>query len=333
MTSSDISTVRDAILRRRRFVLTTHVNPDGDGLGSELALRAGLLQLGKSVAIVNHSPTPDHYRWLDPDDVVAAYSPGVHAAEIRSADALIVLDTNQPDRLRAMADPVTASPALKLVIDHHQDPDPFADLYFIDSGATSTGELIYLLLASLPGVTLTREIAVALYTAIMTDTGSFRYPRTGAGTHRIVSRLIECGADPPAIFSSVYETWSPGRMRLLGEALDTLAVSGGGAIASMLTTREMFARTGTTEVETDTFSTYPMNIRGVRIGILFTELADGVKISFRSKGTIPVNLLAREFGGNGHVNASGARLHDTAFDVIVGQVLRAAEKYIDNPAS
>lgn len=333
MTSSDISTVRDAILRRHRFVLTTHVNPDGDGLGSELALRAGLLQLGKSVAIVNHSPTPDHYRWLDPDGAVAAYSPGVHAAHIRAADALIVLDTNQPDRLRAMADPVTASPALKLVIDHHQDPDPFADLYFIDPEATSTGELIYRLLESLPGVTITREIAVGLYTAIMTDTGSFRYPRTGAGTHRIASRLIECGADPPSIFSSVYETWSQGRMRLLGEALDTLTLSGGGAIAAMMTTREMFARTGTTEVETDTFSTYPMNIRGVRIGILFTELADGVKISFRSKGTIPVNLLAKEFGGNGHVNASGARLYDTAFDAIVGRVLRAAEKYIDNPAS
>ncbi len=172
---------------------------------------------------------------------------------------------------------------------------------------------------------------MALYTAIMTDTGSFRYPRTDAGTHRIVSRLIECGADPPSIFSRVYETWTPGRMRLLGEALDTLSLSGGGAIATMLTTREMFARTGTTEVETDTFSTYPMNIRGVRIGILFTELADGVKISFRSKGAIPVNALAKEFGGNGHINASGARLHDVKLEAVVRDVLLAAGKYLDHP--
>ncbi len=333
MPSSDITTVRDAILQRQRFVLTTHVNPDGDGLGSELALRAGLLQLGKSVTIVNYSPTPEYYRWLDPDGVAATYAPGVHAAEILAADALLVLDTNQPERLRAMADPVTSSAALKLVIDHHQDPHPFADMYYIDTEATSTGELIYRLLESFRGVSITREIAVALYTAIMTDTGSFRFPRTNAGTHTIISRLIECGADPPSIFSNVYETWSQGRMRLLGEALDTLTLSGGGAIAAMMTTGEMFARTGTTEVETDTFSTYPMNIQGVRIGILFTELKDGVKISFRSKGMIPVNLLAREFGGGGHVNASGARLYDTTFDVIVGEVQLAAEKYIDNPAS
>ena len=332
MTPSDMAMVRDVIRRQNRFVLTTHVNPDGDGLGSELALRAGLLQLGKSVTIVNHSHTPEHYRWLDPSGMVSHYAPGTHDPEIAAADAILVLDTNHPDRLRSMEGPVRNSRAVKVVIDHHLDPHAFADLYYLDPDATSTGEMIFLLLESLGDVTVREEIAVALYTAIMTDTGSFRYPRTGAGTHRIVSRLIECGADPPSIFGRVYETWTPGRMRLLGEALDTLALSGDGAIATMLTTREMFSRTGTTEVETDTFSTYPMNIRGVRIGILFTELKDGVKISFRSKETIPVNLLAKEFGGNGHLNASGARLHDVRLDDVVRDVLRAAEKYLDNPA-
>ncbi|HLB00483.1 MAG TPA: bifunctional oligoribonuclease/PAP phosphatase NrnA, partial [Bacteroidota bacterium] len=148
---------------------------------------------------------------------------------------------------------------------------------------------------------------------------------------RITAKLIEEGADPPTVFSLIYETWSPGRMRLLGEALDTLTVSHGGAVAHMLATRKMFNGTGTTETETDTFSVYPMNILGVRIGMLFTELADGVKISFRSKGTIPVNRLAREFGGNGHLNASGARLHNVSLDGVVTDVLKAAEKYIDNP--
>jgi phosphoesterase RecJ-like protein len=321
--------VKDVIRRHSRFVLTTHVNPDGDGLGSELALRAGLKRIGKEAAIVNHSHTPDHYRWLDPSGLVAHYAPVLHDPLIASAGAILVLDTNQPDRLRSMEGPVRASAAARAVIDHHLDPHPFADAYFIDQDATSTGEMIFRLLESFGGITIDAEIAVPLYTAIMTDTGSFRYPRTGARTHRIVSTLIECGADPPAIFGKVYETWSPGRMRLLGEALDTLSLSCGGAIASMLTTREMFSRTGTTEIETDTFSTYPMNIMDVRIGILFTELKDGVKISFRSKGTIPVNLLAREFGGNGHLNASGARLHDVRLDEVVPKVLLAAQKYLE----
>jgi phosphoesterase RecJ-like protein len=298
--------VRDVIRRNGRFVLTTHVNPDGDGLGSELALLAGLKRLGKTAWIVNHSPTPEHYTWLDPEGLVEPYAAECHDPIIASAGAILVLDTNQPDRLRSMERPVMASPATRAVIDHHLDPHPFADAYFIDSDATSTGEMIFRLLESFEGVDIDGEIAVPLYTAIMTDRG----------------------ADPPSIFGRVYETWTPGRMRLLGEALDTLSLSGGGAVASMLTTREMFSRTGTTEIETDTFSTYPMNIRDVRIGILFTELRDGVKISFRSKGTIPVNLLAKEFGGNGHLNASGARLHDVALGDVVPRVLAAAEKYL-----
>ncbi len=331
MTASDMHTMRDLLRRKNRFVLTTHVNPDGDALGSELALRAGLLQLGKSVSIVNHSPTPEHYRWLDPGGLIARYEPATHDPGIADADLLVVLDTNQPDRLRSLEEPFRKSPAPKAVIDHHQDPHPFADAYYVDPSATSTGEMIFRLLQSFDDVTIGEDIAVALYTAIMTDTGSFRYPRTDAGTHRIISTLIERGADPPSIFSRVYETWTPGRMRLLGEALDTLTLSGGGAIATMLTTREMFTRTVTTEVETDTFSTYPMNIRGVRIGILFTELVDGVKISFRSKGAIQVNALAKEFGGNGHINASGARLHDVPLDAVVRDVLLAAQKYLDHP--
>jgi len=333
MKQADLETIIRTLRGGGDFLLTTHVNPDGDGLGSELALRAGLVRSGKKVRIVNHSPTPGHYRWLDPDGLVEHYSPEVHDGLIASAGMIVVLDTNQPDRLRSLAAPVRASKAVRVIIDHHLDPDPFADICYIDDGATSTGELVFRILTSLLDGPLGPGIAVPLYTAVMTDTGSFRYPRTGAGTHRMVAQLIEEGADPPSVFASVYETWSPGRMRLLGEALDTLTVSDGGSIAHMVTTRKMFSGTGTTEIETDTFSAYPMNIRNVRIGILFTELADGVKISFRSKGSIPVNRLAREFGGNGHLNAAGARLHDVSLDAVVSDVLNAAKKYIDNQAT
>lgn len=328
-----MAAVADLVRRIDRFVLTTHVNPDGDGLGSELAMLEALRRMGKTASIVNHSPTPDHYRWLDPAGSVEHYDPARHDGLIASTGAVLVLDTNQPDRLRSMEAPVRASAATRAVIDHHLDPHSFADTYFIDSDATSTGEMVFRLIDSFGDVTIDAPIAVPLYTAIMTDTGSFRYPRTGAETHRIASRLIDAGADPPSIFSQVYETWSPGRMRLLGEALDTLSLSGEGMVATMTATREMFARTGTTEVETDTFSTYPMHIQGVRIGILFIELRDGVKISFRSRGPIPVNRLAAEFGGNGHLNASGARLHNVALGEIVPRVVAAAQKYLHHHRS
>jgi phosphoesterase RecJ-like protein len=333
MNIADHTTVSRLLREHRTFVLTTHVNPDGDALGSELALCRGLRQLGKTVTVVNHSPTPAHYHWLDPAREIMRYSAADHGALIESANVVVVLDTNQPDRLRTMEGPVTASKGTRLVIDHHLDPHPFGDHYLIDSDATSTGEIIYRLLGACEGIRIGPDIAVPLYTAIMTDTGSFRYPRTDAETHRIISDLIECGADPPSIFGSVYETWTPGRMRLLGEALDTLSVSVNGELAHMLTTQEMFARTGTNEIETDTFSTYPMNIRNVKIGILFTELKDGVKISFRSKGLIPVNALAREFNGNGHLNAAGARLHDVKLPDLIPGVLAAAARYLDNSSS
>ncbi|MBI4810115.1 MAG: hypothetical protein HY800_01445 [Ignavibacteriales bacterium] len=178
-------------------------------------------------------------------------------------------------------------------------------------------------------VVIDREIAVALYTAIMTDTGSFRYPRTDSETHTIAAHLIKCGADPTQSFVNVYENWTCGRMRLLGEALDTLKTAYDGKVAYIVCTQKMFKETGTTEVETDNFTVYPMSIQGVLIGILFNELSNGVKISFRSKGNIPINELAKEFGGNGHLNAAGVRLFDKKLEEISPLVIESAGKYVN----
>lgn len=318
-----------AILRSHRtFILTTHVNPDGDALGSELALARTLRKLGQSVRILNHSATPENYRWMDPDCELLTFSASDHRSLLLAAEVIIILDTNHPDRLRSLAPSVLESKALKVVIDHHLDPDAFADHYYVDGDATSTGELLFHVIASLPEITLTKDLAVPLYTAIMTDTGSFRYPRTSEKTHRIAAELLRAGVDPSEVFVNVYENWTPGRMRLLGEVLDSMKTASDGKIAYVICTRDMFRNTGTTEVETDSFTVYPMSIRGVRVGILFNELVDGVKISFRSKGTIPINELAKEFGGNGHMNAAGARLFDVRLDDIISQVIGQAEKYV-----
>jgi len=313
------------------FLLTTHVNPDGDAVGSEIALASWLRARGKDVRIVNASPLPPFYRWLDPEGRIALYDARRDDPVIASRDVIVVLDANHPGRLHAMEDAVLKSPALRICIDHHLDPDPFTAHALIDESATSTGEILFRLLYGDPPARIDPVAAAALYCAIMTDTGSFRYPRTGPDTHRIAARLIEAGADPVAIYTAVYEQWSPARMRLLGEVLAGMATAYDGRLAHITVTQAMFARTATTVEDTENFTMYPMSVGGVAIGILFLEIAGGVKISFRSRGAVPVNALAAEFGGNGHMNAAGARVGGDT-DAVRRRVLEAAGKYIKVPA-
>ncbi len=320
--------IADILRRHRRFVLTTHINPDGDGLGSELALAHWLRAAGKDVAILNHSATPAVYRFLDPGGLIRTYDEPADRGTILDAEVIIVVDTNHPERLRSLESAVLRSPALKVVIDHHLDPAPFADHYLLDDDATSTGEIVYRVAIELWGVTLPAESATALYCAIMTDTGSFRYPRVDAETFQICAHLLQCGADPVCVYSEVYERWSPGRIHLLGLMLEGLAVEYGGRLAHVSITRADLAKTGTTEEDTDNFTTFPMSIRGVAAGILFLELPGEVKISFRSRGNIPINDLAKEFGGNGHRNAAGARIVGLPIDEARSLVVAAAGKYV-----
>lgn len=328
--TSTLENIVSIIRTQDSFVLTTHVNPDGDGLGSELALAACLTGMGKEVHILNHSATPAVYRFLDPAGRIQQFREEL-AHLLTGADVIIVLDTNAPGRIRSLQPYVAASKSIKVCIDHHLDPAPFADHYLIDPEATSTGEMMYRVLTALQGPALSPTMATSLYCAIMTDTGSFRYPRVDPEIHRIVAHLIECGADPVAIFHEVYEQWSPGRIHLLGAMLGNLRTAHDGRLAHACVTRRMLTDTRTLEEDTDNFTTYPMSIEGVQAGIFFLELDNGVKISFRSRGDIPINELAKEFGGNGHKNAAGARIRDVLLPDIRERVVSAAARYLQIP--
>jgi len=310
------------------IILTTHVGPDCDGLGSELALASFLHKSGKSVSIINCSETPKPYRFLDPAGSIQQYDASRHDRSIAEADAIIVLDTNQPGRLSSMAAPILASKAAKVVIDHHLDADPFADLFLIDDSSAATGEMIYRILEALDGLPINQQSAEALYIAIMTDTGSFRFPKTDAELHRIVAALIEQGADPVRAYQNVYEQDSPNRIQLLGKALSGLTTAHGGTVAYITVTAAMFRETSTGEADVDRFAPYTLGIKGVQMGFMFTELPGMIKISFRSKGDIPINKLAQEFGGNGHKNAAGARIQDGSLQNIVEQVVERSRHYL-----
>ncbi|HEX9935406.1 MAG TPA: bifunctional oligoribonuclease/PAP phosphatase NrnA, partial [bacterium] len=279
----------------QRFVLTTHLNPDGDALGSQHALAALIRSRRKAVRIINCDSTPQNYLFLDPDGSIEVFQPARHMPVLMDAEVIFLIDTNDPRRLRSMGDAVLKSSALRVIIDHHPEPVDFGASPIVDTDATATGELIYMLIRQTdPGI-MTSDVSTALYTAIMTDTGSFRFPKTDPEIHRITADLIQHGADPADIYAHVYENGPINRLRLLGQMLSRLTTTADGAVGYAVITRKMFSETQTSEIDTDGFINYTLGIGGVRIGLLFVEQPDEVKISFRSKGNIPVNELAKEF--------------------------------------
>ncbi len=324
----EFKNIQEIIEKHNTFLITSHVNPDGDSLGCELALSRFLQKLGKKVTILNHNETPKFYEFLDPKKELIKFEEENHKDFILSTEVIIIVDTNQPNRLRSLEPFVIQSKAIKIVIDHHMEADGFANYYLIDEEATSTAEILYNLFIFIDERSIDYGIAQPLYTGIMTDTGSFRFPRTDPETHETIAKLINYGVDPTAVYSSVYECWTLGRIRLLGEMLDSIKLAHNGKLAYAVITRNMFEETGTTEVETDNFVNYTMSIDGVFIGILINEVPNGVKISFRSRGDIGANELAKEFGGGGHKNAAGARLFDVKLEKIINDVINKSEKYI-----
>lgn len=316
------------IRENNTFILTTHVNPDADAIGSVSALANVMLQLNKSVRIINHSETPKNNIFLDKSNMVEKFDISIHPPTIHEADVLIAADLNRLNRTVSMEAELRKFGGIKVCIDHHEDPEDFADLMILDTTYTSTGEIVYDFITSTGIAEINPEIAEALYAAIMTDTGSFRFDRTTAGTHRIIADLIENGAHPLKIYEQLYEQNKFSKSRLLGMALAGMELNQSGEICCMVITQEMLKSSGANEAEVDGFVNYCLSVEGVKIGLLFFELSNGLKISFRSRGRIAVSELAKEFGGGGHFNASGTRLYDVKLIDLKEKVLTAAEKYL-----
>jgi phosphoesterase RecJ-like protein len=313
------------------FVLTSHVNPDGDSIGSELALYTFLKNKGKNAKIINYSATPYNYLFLDNKNIIEKFDENVHQNAIKEAEVVFILDTNEYSRLKTMAPYIKESSALKICIDHHlgMEKNGF-DHVISDIESPSTGEILFKILNFNGKNTINKEIAEYLYTAIMTDTGSFRFPRTDSETHRITADLLDIGVDPVNIYSEVYNKSSIGRLKLLSIFLRKLTPEFDNRLIYAILLQEEFKQTGTTEFDTEGFSHHMMSLNTVQIAIIFTEGKKGIKVSFRSKGEIYVNELAKEFGGGGHQNAAGAWLDTKDMKDVCIQVISNAKKYIIN---
>jgi len=219
--------VLDALLHHERFLITTHVRPDGDAIGSQLALGMVLRKMGKEVTMINSDPVPDNLVWLSGIEEVQTFDKSLaQLKQIDNAEVIVVVDTNGLERIGKMARPVKGSNALKLLIDHHTEPETWFDHTYARDTASSTGELIYELIAAHDADLIDEDIATALYAAILTDTGSFRYSSVTPAVHHIVADLMERGnLEPETLYSALYETKSPEGLRLLGKVLDTLTLA------------------------------------------------------------------------------------------------------------
>ncbi len=319
----------EKIREGKRFLVSSHVNPEGDAVGSLLGLTLALREMGKDVTPYLEDPVPEIYEFLPGADTV------VHDLEGRGPfDCIFAVDCGKKDRLGGALNAFSHD-GLLINLDHHATNDKFGDLNVVDADASATGEVIYDLCMA-GSMKITKEAAVNLYVAIHTDTGSFRYSCTTAGSLIKAGELVKLGAEPWDISMRVYENYSPVRFRLLARVLSTLDVikvcgeGHGGDIATLCVTRDMLDTSKADVDHADGFVNYARGIKGVEVGVLFRECPGGeYKVSLRSKSYMDIGAVAMDLGGGGHARAAGCTIKGTLEEVrkeVLGAVNEAMSK-------
>ncbi len=310
-----------------RVALLTHVNADGDGCGSEVGLWHLLAARGVRAVITNPTPFPDRFRFLLRGIEHADKTPQA-LKHVERADAIIVLDISDLGRLGQLGPAVAARGVPVICIDHHTTDGTLpAGPRLVDSTACATGELIYDFGQAL-GWTLPPDAACALYVALMTDTGGFRFSNTSPRCLQVAAHLLQHGLSPEDIYSSVYAASTEGRIRLTAEVLQTLVVEFDRGIAWVTVPPGALERHGVDPEDLEGIVEFPRSIRGTRLALLFRLLANGrIKVSFRSVGDVDVAALSAKFGGGGHRKAAGASIEGKLADVQAA-VLKAAREFV-----
>lgn len=308
----------------RRAVIVTHVNPDGDAIGSALGMWNWLRTRGIECSVVLPNAAAPNLQWMPGAVHMLTYSSRCDQL-IADADLILVLDLNTLQRLGELGTRIAQSTATLVNIDHHTYPQDFARLAMIDTEACSTCSLLAEIILAIDGdVAITLDVATCLYTGIMTDTGSFRFFRTTAEVFRLAALLISKGADPVQTYEEVINQSSFGRTRLLGIGLASMEIHADGQLCTMNVRRRDLLETGCNVDDVEGFVHHTLSIAGVRAGIFFVEVDGEVKCSFRSKGEVGVRDLAALFGGGGHLHAAGARIRQKSFEDAVPAVTAAA---------
>ena len=307
--SPDRRAFHEFAARHQNLLLTTHINPDGDGLGSEVAMALWLRAQGKRVRVLNDSPVPSAFGFLTRDQSIEVFEPELAEKMFDEADALIVLDTSNRQRIGRLSAVLDRHAIPIAVVDHHvSHAHGFGQVNVIEPGASSTGELVYDLLNEAQAE-ITREMAEALYVALMTDTGSFRYSNTDSHAHRMAADLLGHGLDPQRIHAQVHSHASAARLRFFGEVMSVLDLLEDGRLVVLEASPEQFQKHGLVGADTEGLVDMPRTIAGVDAVALFSEVEPGkVKVSLRSTGRIAIDQVASKLGGGGHPHAAGVLL-------------------------
>lgn len=300
----DWSPLVEFLRKHERPLLMTHVRPDADGLGAQLALHEALVAIGKKSRVAIASKLPPRYSFLDPDrKVIEDFKP----ANFTDRDCVVVLDTGTWNQLGDFGDWLKASPLPRAVVDHHRTQADLGGLQLVDVTAEATGRLAYEIVRAL-GAPITPPMANALFIALATDTGWFRHPNATAETFVLAAELTAAGASPTLLYEQLYEAAPLARFRLVGLALERLQVRAGGKVAFTEIYLKDYPATGSTPGDTEDLINYPRSVEGVEVALVFIEqVGGGTKISLRARSKVDVSKLAEQFGGGGHRLASGAR--------------------------
>ena len=301
---------KKALITQKKIVIIPHKNPDGDALGSSLALQAFLTKTGHNSQIISPNEYPEFLDWMPGQKKIKKFSDAKDESiqTIETADIIFTLDFNQLSRIDQLGPFVEKSNALKIMIDHHEHPGDYASITFSDSTKGSTCEMVYELISHLDRDQMDEAIASCLYTGIMTDTGSFRFPSTTARTHKVVSKLIENGAQPHLINQKIYDTNSINRLRLLSTALKNLKKIESTPVVYITLSQEELNQNKFKKGDTEGFVNYGLSLKGILLAVIMieNEAEKIIKMSFRSKGSFDVNKFAKKhFNGGGHINAAG----------------------------
>lgn len=295
----------DLLRAARHVVLTTHIDPDGDGVGSQVALAGALKAIGLSVTVLNAEPIPPRYAFLDPDGAIRVHQVG---SPLPPADLIVVLDTGAWAQLGALEAVVRAHPSRRLIIDHHVTGDLTGEMVLADPSAPCTGWLVLRVIDAL-ATEVTPAAAEALFTALVFDTGWLRFSNADQRAYDMAARLVRAGADPHRVYLLVDERQPAPALRLLGMALAGLELAASGTLGILTITGEMFRATDTTPADVSKMVNACYQVEGVHSALLLVELPpDEVRLSFRSRGVVDVSELAARYGGGGHARAAGARL-------------------------
>ena len=321
----DWATLLGVLRDAQSFVLTSHVRPDCDALGSELGMLGILEAIGKDVRIVNAQATPANLKWIDPDRRLESLAEGVKKDDLVSRDVLIVLDTSAWAQLGAMGDVAKAMREKVLVIDHHVSEDDLSDRWFKDTSAEATARIVYEIGLRLK-VPLSKRIATPLYAGLSTDTGGFRFPNVSGESFRVAARLVDAGADPTAIYRELFEQDSLARLHLVGRTLAGAQASHGGRVIVSTVRQSDIKEVQAQPADTEDLVNLTLAVKGTEVAVILIEQPDGrIKTSFRSRSQVDCNALAARFGGGGHKAAAGAILPGP-FDVAHEQVLAAVDE-------